>query len=76
VLEAPATRRAILLPRLEQRISGRARRLSDVAEALQVQGYDKTLTLTPGQPAAVTLLADQSGVFEIETMRPASSPPS
>ena len=57
--------RAILLPRLERRIG--VRRLSDVAESLQVHGYDKTLTLTPGQPAAVTYLADQSGVFEIET---------
>src|SRR5215207_9120068 len=41
--------------------------ISDIQESLHVHGYDKTLTLTPGQPTAVTFVADQSGVFEIET---------
>jgi hypothetical protein len=41
--------------------------ISDVDESLHVHGYDKTLAVSPGQPSAVTFLADQSGVFEIET---------
>jgi hypothetical protein len=41
--------------------------ISDVDESLHVHGYDKTLTVTPGQPTTVTFVADQSGVFEIET---------
>jgi len=40
---------------------------SDVAESLHIHGYDKTLNLTPGQPTALTFVADQRGVFEIET---------
>jgi hypothetical protein len=40
---------------------------SDTDESLHIHGYDKTLAVTPGQPSAVTFLADQSGVFEIET---------
>jgi hypothetical protein len=41
--------------------------VSDIEESLHVHGYDKTLTLTPGQPSAVSFVADQSGVFAIET---------
>jgi hypothetical protein len=41
--------------------------VSDVEESLHIHGYDKTITLPAGQPSAVTFLADQSGVFEIET---------
>jgi hypothetical protein len=41
--------------------------VSDVEESLHIHGYDKTLAVTPGQPAGVTFVADQSGVFEIET---------
>jgi hypothetical protein len=40
---------------------------SDTDESLHIHGYDKTLAVTPGQLSAVTFLADQSGVFEIET---------
>jgi len=41
--------------------------VSDVAESVHVHGYDKTLTLTPGKPTTVRFIADQSGVFEVET---------
>jgi heme/copper-type cytochrome/quinol oxidase subunit 2 len=40
---------------------------SDIEEALHIHGYDKTLDVTPGRPSTVIFVADQSGVFEIET---------
>jgi hypothetical protein len=41
--------------------------LSDIAESVHIHGYDKTLTLSPGQSTTVRLVANQSRVFEIET---------
>src|SRR5215217_5422415 len=40
---------------------------SDVEDSLHVHGYEKTLTLSPGETSAVSFVADQSGVFEIKT---------
>jgi len=40
---------------------------SDQRDELHVHGFDKTLQLVPGSPAAVEFVADQSGVFEVET---------
>ncbi len=40
---------------------------SDRRDELHVHGYDKTLPLAPGSPATLQFLADQSGVFEVET---------
>jgi hypothetical protein len=40
---------------------------SDRSDELHVHGYDKTVQLTPGSPAAVTFVADLPGVFEVET---------
>jgi hypothetical protein len=40
---------------------------SDRRDELHVHGYDKTAQLVPGSPAAVTFVADKSGVFEVET---------
>ncbi|TWD73021.1 hypothetical protein FB561_6905 [Kribbella amoyensis] len=40
---------------------------SDVPESLHVHGYDNTLELKPGKPAALTITTDQKGLFEVET---------
>ncbi len=40
---------------------------SDRSDELHVHGYDKTVPLTPGSPAAVAFVADLPGVFEVET---------
>ena len=43
------------------------RGISDVADSLHVHGYDESLALEPGEPAALTFTADVQGVFEVET---------
>ncbi|MGW6391978.1 hypothetical protein ACWFR1_16050 [Streptomyces sp. NPDC055103] len=40
---------------------------SDRADTLHVHGYDRELPLTPGVPATLTLTADRTGLFEVET---------
>jgi hypothetical protein len=40
---------------------------SDRADTLHVHGYDKELALPPGQEATLTLTADRTGLFEVET---------
>lgn len=40
---------------------------SDVADELHVHGYDVEAALTPGKPITVTIKADMTGVFEVET---------
>jgi hypothetical protein len=40
---------------------------SDRGDELHVHGYDKTVPLTAGSPAAVEFVADLPGVFEVET---------
>ncbi len=40
---------------------------SDCSDELHVHGYDKTVPLTVGSPAAMTFVADLTGVFEVET---------
>ena len=40
---------------------------SDVEESIHVHGYDKTLHVSPGGSAQVSFVADQGGLFEIET---------
>ncbi|GAA3212058.1 hypothetical protein ACFO1B_41710 [Dactylosporangium siamense] len=40
---------------------------SDVPDELHVHGYDRKLTLNPGQAATLEFRADTTGVFEIET---------
>lgn len=40
---------------------------SDAAESIHVHGYDKTVEVKPGGTDEVTFLADQKGVFEVET---------
>jgi hypothetical protein len=40
---------------------------SDRRDELHVHGFDKTVQLVPGSPAAVEFVADRSGVFEVET---------
>jgi heme/copper-type cytochrome/quinol oxidase subunit 2 len=40
---------------------------SDTAESLHVHRYDKELAAKPDQPVQLSFVADQSGVFEIET---------
>ncbi|MGH3338709.1 MAG: cupredoxin domain-containing protein [Propionibacteriaceae bacterium] len=40
---------------------------SDVDESIHIHGYDITAEARPGKPGAVTFVADQSGVFEVET---------
>ncbi|MQA88170.1 MAG: hypothetical protein GEV03_27005 [Streptosporangiales bacterium] len=39
----------------------------DEADELHVHGYDKTAELRPGKPAVVQFVADQTGLFEVET---------
>ncbi|MGW4644755.1 hypothetical protein ACWEN6_40050 [Sphaerisporangium sp. NPDC004334] len=40
---------------------------SDVADQAHVHGYDKAADLQPGSPATIEFVADQSGLFEVET---------
>ncbi|MFJ7958696.1 hypothetical protein ACIQ62_20670 [Streptomyces sp. NPDC096319] len=40
---------------------------SDRADTLHVHGYDRELPLSPGTPATLTLTADRTGLFEVET---------
>jgi FtsP/CotA-like multicopper oxidase with cupredoxin domain len=40
---------------------------SDEPGELHVHGYDIEVELTPGQPGTVELVADQTGLFEVET---------
>ncbi len=40
---------------------------SDRGDELHVHGYDKTVQLPAGSPAAVAFVADVPGVFEVET---------
>ncbi|MFE6083209.1 hypothetical protein [Streptomyces virginiae] len=40
---------------------------SDRADTLHVHGYDKELALPAGQEATLTLTADRTGLFEVET---------
>ncbi|MFB7371025.1 hypothetical protein ACFC0D_14415 [Streptomyces sp. NPDC056222] len=40
---------------------------SDRADTLHVHGYDRELPLAPGEPASLTLTADRTGLFEVET---------
>jgi FtsP/CotA-like multicopper oxidase with cupredoxin domain len=40
---------------------------SDEPDELHVHGYDIETELTAGQPATVELVADQPGLFEVET---------
>ncbi|MDQ3762960.1 MAG: hypothetical protein M3460_15310 [Actinomycetota bacterium] len=40
---------------------------SDRSDELHVHGYDKTVKLAPGSPAALEFVADLPGVFEVET---------
>ncbi|HET6299743.1 MAG TPA: hypothetical protein VFG33_40655 [Kribbella sp.] len=41
--------------------------ISDVAESLQIRGYDKTVEMKPGTPAYVIFTADTKGTFEVAT---------
>ena len=38
----------------------------DAADEVHLHGYDLTASLTPGQPATLTFVADVPGVFEAE----------
>jgi FtsP/CotA-like multicopper oxidase with cupredoxin domain len=40
---------------------------SDEADELHVHGYDKELPLKAGEPGSLTLTADRTGLFEVET---------
>jgi hypothetical protein len=40
---------------------------SDVADMAHVHGYDKAAILRPNTPATIEFVADQSGLFEVET---------
>ena len=40
---------------------------SNRSDELHVHGYDETVPLTAGSPAAVAFVADLPGVFEVET---------
>ncbi|MFB7517045.1 hypothetical protein [Streptomyces sp. NPDC056144] len=47
--------------RLTLRITG------DRADTVHVHGYDREVPLSPGTPATLTLTADRTGLFEVET---------
>lgn len=47
--------------RLTLRVTG------DRADTLHVHGYDRELPLSPGTTATLTLVADRTGLFEVET---------
>jgi hypothetical protein len=40
---------------------------SDVADTAHVHGYDELLDLPAGEPATLELVADEAGLFEVET---------
>ncbi|MBP2706153.1 hypothetical protein JOL79_20290 [Microbispora sp. RL4-1S] len=40
---------------------------SDVADEAHVHGYDKEASLQPGTPASIEFVADETGLFEVET---------
>lgn len=40
---------------------------ADVADVVHVHGYDKAATLQPNTPATIEFVADQDGLFEVET---------
>ncbi|AVT28243.1 hypothetical protein C6361_00595 [Plantactinospora sp. BC1] len=40
---------------------------SDVADMVHVHGYDRSVTLRPGVAGTVEFVADQDGLFEVET---------
>ncbi|MFC4534644.1 hypothetical protein [Sphaerisporangium dianthi] len=40
---------------------------SDVADVAHVHGYDKAADLKPGAAGTIEFVADQSGLFEVET---------
>ncbi|GAA0438735.1 hypothetical protein Acor_78990 [Acrocarpospora corrugata] len=40
---------------------------SDVADEAHVHGYDKSAALQPGAAASIEFVADQDGLFEVET---------
>lgn len=40
---------------------------SDEADSLHLHGYDETADLEPGQEAVLEFVADQTGLFELET---------
>ncbi|MFE2012733.1 hypothetical protein [Streptomyces sp. NPDC059491] len=40
---------------------------ADRADTVHVHGYDRELALSPGIPATLTLTADRTGLFEVET---------
>lgn len=39
----------------------------DTADVAHVHGYDKAADLKPGTPATIEFVADQDGLFEVET---------
>ncbi|MFB9676598.1 cupredoxin domain-containing protein [Streptosporangium vulgare] len=39
----------------------------DAADEAHVHGYDKAADLKPGTPATIEFVADQDGLFEVET---------
>jgi hypothetical protein len=39
----------------------------DVADMAHVHGYDKAANLRPGMPVTIEFVADQDGLFEVET---------
>lgn len=41
---------------------------TDVVHGLYVDGYDLSVTADPGQPATLTFVADQSGVFRLRCL--------
>ncbi len=40
---------------------------SDVADTVHIHGYDEELALEPGRPGTLTFVADQPGLYEVET---------
>ncbi|MEU2505589.1 hypothetical protein ABZ621_12835 [Streptomyces sp. NPDC007863] len=60
---APAPSRVEL--RKGERITLRV--TSDRADTVHVHGYDREAPLAPGTPATLTLTADRTGLFEVET---------
>ena len=40
---------------------------SDVADMVHVHGYDKSVTLVPATAGVIEFVADQDGLFEVET---------
>lgn len=40
---------------------------SDTEDEVHVHGYDETVRLRPGEPASVEFVADQPGLYEVET---------